>query len=274
MEVIQVYIKFKSDAKYFRKCLSEEKGNMICIMLVSQLCMRKSSISGIPWVPRGVPRHSFGFPQSPWEDPREPQGSSTSGEPVLWPRVFTTPGGGRTLACFVCQEYSEGVRFNGKNKIAKGTLPIQRGKSFQKRSLIGHVKNGKGDHAKCVKNYIRAQVEGGALENREARCAEQVTNVELLNQFAWLLLAVVLPASCIACGLILNMAQKTGAKVLQNQYQGDYFFKQGLDSLSRVIAKKVALILKKAKRVAWHMDIGGGIPTSYEWLLNGIPNWL
>ena len=39
---------------------------------------------------------------------------------------------------------------------------------------------------------------------------------------------------------------------------GKHFFNEGLNSLDHVVSEGVFNVLKKAKKVAWHIDIGGG----------------
>jgi len=246
-------------------------------MLVSQLCMRKSSISGIPWVPRGAPRHSFRFPQSPWEDPRKPQGSETSGQQMLWPKVVMNDNGERILGCYVCMKYRRGVRFHHRSTISKGNFKIGANrKSFAKDSLTGHVMNQNGEHAKCVKNYNKAHdgAEDGAL-NREARRAKMFPDTEMLNKFLWLNMVLLIAGGTFEnFSFVINLAQHTCSKILDDRSEDECFFKDGLMSISRILAENVANILKNAKGVAWHMDIGEGIPTYYDLLLHRIPNWL
>jgi len=81
----------------------------------------------------------------------------------------------------------------------------------------------------------------------------------LLNHFAWLYASLALPISANKFGKMMHAASQTHSNIVEDQYLGSHFFNEGLDCLNRVVRESVLKVLKKAKEVAWHIDVGGGV---------------
>ena len=62
----------------------------------------------------------------------------------------------------------------------------------------------------------------------------------------------------INCTPLSYKYQNVGADIVQGQYLGKPFLSEGLKSLDRVVIEAVMGVLKTARRVAWHIDVGGG----------------
>ena len=58
---------------------------------------------------------------------------------------------------------------------------------------------------------------------------------------------------------IIAMASDTGAEIMANQYMEKHFFAQGMKCFDVIITEAVFATLKKSRRVAWHIDVGGGV---------------
>ena len=189
--------------------------------------------------------------------------TDASGVKVFWPRLFKADTGALRFGCAVCMQHNAGVLFHAKNVISKGMLEVKSGK-LCKATLDGHVKKGhEGDHGRCVDNYNRAmggaKVEEGGAASRFADRSAKEPSIQLLNHFSWLYLALALPVSASKFSSIITMANDTGADVMPNQYMEKHFFTQGMKCFDVIISEAVFATLKKARRVAWHIDVGGGV---------------
>ena len=67
----------------------------------------------------------------------------------------------------------------------------------------------------------------------------------------------------------MHVAEQTQADIMQGQYLGRHFFAEGLNSFNRVVSEGIFSALKQAKRVAWHIDVGGGALLIRYYALNG-----
>ena len=191
------------------------------------------------------------------------------GKRIFWPRVVKNDDGKLYMRCFLCANFSSGVSFASQGKMHKDGLDIVKSKVC-KTTLNDHIKHGKdGDHGRCEANYLAAHPKADAasgqacgevviLQSRAAKRAMQKPTKELLNHFAWLHLALSLPVSENKFGKIMHVADQTCAEILEGQYLGKYFFNDGLDCFNRVVSEGIFRALKKARQVAWHLDVGGG----------------
>ena len=191
--------------------------------------------------------------------------TDNSGLRKFWPRVIKKEDGKCYLRCSLCANYNTGVSFSSQAKMHKEGLDIEKSKVC-KTTIDGHVQHGKdGSHGKCLDNYLVAHPvadgQTGAeatLQTRAAKRAAQEPTKELLNHFAWLHTALSLPISENKFAKIMHVADQTDSQILEGQYLGKHFFNEGLDCLNRVVSESIFRVLKKAKQVAWHTDVGGG----------------
>ena len=196
--------------------------------------------------------------------------SDSHGERIFWPRVAKKEDGKLYMSCFVCANFNAGITLHSNSKLRLGTCDVVKSKVC-KTTVDDHVAKGpKGEHGQCVANYLAAfpknepkegegEQEEPLEQTRAAKRASQTPSKELLNHFAWLYTAVALPISANKFGKLMHVADKTNAEIVEGQYLGDHFFTNGLDCLNRVVSESVFKVLKKARKVAWHMDVGGGV---------------
>jgi len=183
-----------------------------------------------------------------------------------WPKARKNEKEELVLECRLCSTYNENVHFASRNGIARGSYVIKKPNGG---CLKDHVKNEKGDHQKCLDNFLKATappaadakdspeaalVVGGAVKDR----ASEKPSMELLNHMSWLSVALTLPASERQFGTMVRTAQHTGATVVADQYQSDHFFKEGLESMVRILNEEVVTVFNDSRKIAWHMDVGGG----------------
>ena len=60
---------------------------------------------------------------------------------------------------------------------------------------------------------------------------------------------------------------------MHGQYLGKHFFKGVVHSMDRAIVEAVVAVLKSARRVAWHIDVGGGVLCIMFYYLNAFSAW-
>ena len=192
------------------------------------------------------------------------------GNSIFWPRISKKEDGRWYLSCYVCANFNSGVSFHSNSRLRTGDCDIIKSKVC-KTTIDDHTAKGdKGDHGLCIANYLAIfrkedGKEDGAVakaevpETRAAKRAAQNPPKELLNHFAWLYSALAMPISENKFQKMMHVANETKSEILTNQYLGKHFFAEGLTCLDRVVGESVFKILKKAKKIAWHMDVGGGV---------------
>ena len=161
-------------------------------------------------------------------------------------------------------QYNAGVQFASQNVISRGMLDVKPGK-LSKATIDGHVRKGiDGDHGKCVENYKlvmaedSADVEGDSASQVSKR-AVQEPSIQTLNHFSWLYVALALPVSACKFSTMIRMANATGADILPDQYLEKHLLTEGMKCFDIVLSEAVLTTLKKSRRVAWHIDVGGGV---------------
>ena len=186
-----------------------------------------------------------------------------SGAKVFWPFLFNTEGGLR-FGCSVCMQYNAGVQLSFQNVISRGMLDVKPGK-LSKATIDGHVRRGiEGDHGKRVANYKLVMKldnvdDEGGIAGQIGKRAVQEPSIQILNHFSWLYLALALPVSSCKFSSMIRMANDTGSDIMTNQYLEKHFFTEGMKCFDIVLSEAVLTTLKKSRRVAWHIDVGGGV---------------
>lgn len=201
-----------------------------------------------------------------WEKDNDSYYAGPDGTKHFWPKATRDEKGVLFLSCRLCSTYNQGVTFASRNSIARGVYAI---KKPQGGCIRGHVKDKeKGDHQRCYDNFLKqhspvvADIQAAdsvvsMVASGKDRAVEKPSR-ELLNHMSWLYVALTLPASEKQFGTMVRTAQHTGAHVVADQYQGHHFFTEGMKSLVRILSEEVVTVLHGARKIGWHLDVGGG----------------
>ena len=213
-----------------------------------------------------------------WPGEEQAYYKGADGEKHYWPKIGLNEAGKVILGCRLCGTYNAGVKFAGRNAIARFKYLVT--DSTSTSTIKEHIQRGPdGDHGKCYTNFLQVQAASGKSaamiadgQSVIADCvkarADMKPGVELMNMFSWLYVALVLPASAKQFHAMMHTAQGTGSKILEDQYQGDYFFKHGMEAFNTVLIDHIVTAFSLARKVSWHIGIGGGALLIRVYLLN------
>ena len=186
-----------------------------------------------------------------------------------WLRARLTAGA-QMVGCFLCSNYMGSNTAHPTGKMHKFAF-AEKDRHFSFFTIASHVAQSqpdKGEHAHCLREYMRAvrssagsalgEVLVSATEKAQEWRSKQQPTKELLNFACLAWVAIVLPISAAHFVTLSRCTQDINASIPADLWQSQYGFKEWLQSFNIMLLERVRGIFKASRKVAVHIDVVSG----------------